>query len=458
MSNLFNMPRVEAQDSSGGVLAGAKLEFFETGTSTNLDTYSDDALTTANANPVVADSAGRWAAIFLRDQDYKVTLSDSDDVQIWSADPVRGGVDNLADDTFRSTLATTGSGATYALTVNRVITAYANGDLFIAKSNFANTGSATLNVTGGQSGASALGAKTIKKQAAGAQVNLNANDILNSQWLVLKYDGTNMQLLSPVANAANEAKGGDIASATTIVIDTDGSYFDITGSTGPIGTMTVAAGRRFTLQFNSTPTITDGANIDLGGADIVAAAGDRGIFFATADNTVQLVSPFFREGSPPQGITQATVQTASAGDATFADFTGIPAWVKRITIMFDLVSTDGTEELMIQIGDAGGLETSAYNGSVVSDSGASITQLGASFLLTTVNVAARNYMGVATLTLMDTGNKWAFSSIVKLDHGVDIGFQTAGVKDLSATLTQIRFSTDGTPDDFDNGAVNILYE
>ena len=138
MSNLFNMARVEAQDSSGGVLAGAKLEFFTTGTSSNLDTYSDDALTTANANPVVADSAGRFGAIFLRDEDYKVTLSDSSDVQIWSADPVRGGVDNLADDTIRSALSTTGSANVYALTVNRTFSAYANGQLFVAKANFQN--------------------------------------------------------------------------------------------------------------------------------------------------------------------------------------------------------------------------------------------------------------------------------------------------------------------------------
>ncbi len=196
MSDLFVLPRAEVQDSSGGVEAGAKLEFFITSTSTNLDTYSDDALTTANANPVIADSAGRFGAIFLRDEDYKVVLSDSDDVQIWSADPVRGGVDNLADDTIRSSLATTGSANAFALTVNRTITAYANGDVFIAKANFTITGAATLNVTGGQSGASALGAKTIKKRH---DQDVASGDIENGQWCVWKYDGTNMQLLSGVA-------------------------------------------------------------------------------------------------------------------------------------------------------------------------------------------------------------------------------------------------------------------
>ncbi|KKK46686.1 hypothetical protein LCGC14_3162750, partial [marine sediment metagenome] len=42
-------------------------------------------------------------------------------------------------------------------------------------------------------------------------------------------------------------------------------------------------------------TMTDGANLDLGGANIVTAAGDRGIFFAVAANTVELVAPFVHE-------------------------------------------------------------------------------------------------------------------------------------------------------------------
>ncbi len=456
MSNLFNMPRVEAQDSSGGVLAGAKLEFFQTGTSTNLDTYSNDTLATANANPVVADSAGRWGAIFLRDQDYKVTLSGSDDVQIWSADPVRGGVDNFADDTFRSTLDTTGSGATYALTVNRVITAYANGDLFVAKSNFANTGSATLNVTGGQSGASALGAKTMKKQSAGAQVNLSANDILNSQWCVWRYDGTNMQLLSPVANAANEAKGGDIASATTIVIDTDGSYFDITGNTGPIGTMTVSAGREFTLQFDSTPTLTDSATLDLGGADIVAAAGDRGKFFATTDNNVQLVAPFLREGSPPQGLTLTTAQATTSG--RLVDFGGIPAWVKRISVMLNEVSTNGTaDNIFIQIGVSGGLETSGYLGGVI-DQADTVSNYTTGFLITIPTAAAALISGTVVLTLENlSSNIWTLSgTLARSDSGSF--FASAGKKALAATLDRLRVALTGSTDDFDLGEVNIMYE
>jgi hypothetical protein len=208
MANRFHMPRAEAQNASGGVLAGGKLQFYESGTSTPLDTYSDDALSSANANPVVADSAGRWGAIFLKDQDYKVVLSDSGDVQISSSDPVRGSNDSLIDDTIKSTLDTTGSANAYALTVNRTMSALANGDSFAAKVNFTNTGSATLAIT--EAGGTAFAAKTIKKNH---DLDLADGDLESGSWHMWKYDGTYMQLLTPTATVAypvrNLLKNGD---------------------------------------------------------------------------------------------------------------------------------------------------------------------------------------------------------------------------------------------------------
>ena len=89
MAGRFDFPIDSAFDANGDPISGAKLNFYETGTSTPQDTYSDDALTVANANPVVADSAGRFGDIFLTSADYKVVLTDADDVTIWTADPVR---------------------------------------------------------------------------------------------------------------------------------------------------------------------------------------------------------------------------------------------------------------------------------------------------------------------------------------------------------------------------------
>lgn len=85
----FGMPRQQWLDANGAPLAGGKLYFYETATSTPLDTYSESTLVTPNANPVVADSAGVWGDIFLSGAAYKVVLKDADDTTIWTADPVQ---------------------------------------------------------------------------------------------------------------------------------------------------------------------------------------------------------------------------------------------------------------------------------------------------------------------------------------------------------------------------------
>lgn len=90
MATRFFLSRQQVSDDNGAPLSGATLDFYVTGTSTRKDTFSDAALTTANANPVVADSAGRFGDIFLAAGDYKARLSCSDGTVIWTTDPVEG--------------------------------------------------------------------------------------------------------------------------------------------------------------------------------------------------------------------------------------------------------------------------------------------------------------------------------------------------------------------------------
>ena len=94
----YVMPRQGAKGQNLTPTNGAKLYFYATGTSTPQNTYSDDALTTPNANPVVADSKGLFPAIFLSPTvTYKVQLKDKNDVQYWEEDPVRPYIDNNED-------------------------------------------------------------------------------------------------------------------------------------------------------------------------------------------------------------------------------------------------------------------------------------------------------------------------------------------------------------------------
>ena len=104
----------------------------------------------------------------------------------------------------------------------------------------------------------------------------------------------------PGVSILNVTKGGDIASASPLVIDTDGNYFDVTGTTG-YAAMTVTAGRRFTLQFDGVLTMTHHAtNLDLPGeANITTAAGDVAEFFSTGSDTVQCINYTKADGGSP---------------------------------------------------------------------------------------------------------------------------------------------------------------
>jgi hypothetical protein len=94
-------------------------------------------------------------------------------------------------------------------------------------------------------------------------------------------------------------KGGDIASESPTVIDTDGDYFICTGTTG-FTTFTVAADRHFFLEFAAALTMTHGSGtLDLpGAANITTVAGDVGEFYSTASNVVTCVNYTRADGTP----------------------------------------------------------------------------------------------------------------------------------------------------------------
>lgn len=92
-ANLFTLPYITVLDSSGDPISGAALYFYTAGTLSALDTYSDLALTTANANPVETDSAGRAGPIFLANTPYRCIIKDDvggntiDDIDNINTDP-----------------------------------------------------------------------------------------------------------------------------------------------------------------------------------------------------------------------------------------------------------------------------------------------------------------------------------------------------------------------------------
>jgi hypothetical protein len=92
MAAIFQLPRATVFDTDGIVIAGAKLSFFDSGTTTPRTVYSDSSLSTAISQPVVADSSGRFAVIYMQTGAYKMVLADADDVTIYTADNLDSGI------------------------------------------------------------------------------------------------------------------------------------------------------------------------------------------------------------------------------------------------------------------------------------------------------------------------------------------------------------------------------
>ena len=149
--------------------------------------------------------------------------------------------------------------------------------------------------------------------------------------------------------------------------------------------------------------------------------------------------------------------TAVTASGTAVDFTSIPSWVKRITVMFSGVSTNGTSNIQVQLGDSGGIENTGYLGSANTfDSGPSATNYTAGFLVVEQNVATRLAHGLMTLANV-SGNTWVESHTLGLsvEGVISLG---GGSKALSDTLDRIRITTVNGTDTFDAGTINILYE
>jgi hypothetical protein len=156
-------------------------------------------------------------------------------------------------------------------------------------------------------------------------------------------------------------------------------------------------------------------------------------------------------------LTQGTEQSSTSG--TSIDFTGIPSWAKKIIIQFVGVSTSGTSDIVVQIGDAGGVETSGYLGASSNMSNAVTSQNNTSFFgVTEATDAGSVWHGAMTLTLEDSANfTWVATCTVARSDSAHTCL-SAGTKSTSAALDRVRVTTAGGADTFDAGAINILYE
>jgi len=163
-----------------------------------------------------------------------------------------------------------------------------------------------------------------------------------------------------------------------------------------------------------------------------------------------------------QRVAQGTAVTCAG--QTSIDYTNLPAWVKKITVMFNAVSTSGTSITQIQLG-TGGTPTYTTTGYLSAGStvfaGTTSTVNSTTGLLIAGSAGAADLRSGAYVLTNFSGNAWVMQGTSALSSGAFNGVG-AGYISLGAALTAVRITTVNGTDTFDTtpsaGSINILYE
>jgi hypothetical protein len=152
-----------------------------------------------------------------------------------------------------------------------------------------------------------------------------------------------------------------------------------------------------------------------------------------------------------------SVQNSTSG--TTVDFTGIPSWVKRITVMMNGVSTGGTSTLIIQIGSTTFTTTGYVSraGIINATPLLASTSATAGFVVSSYGANTDTITGYSVLVNI-TGNTWVYSGTAYVNAATSATVWSTGtVLTLGGVLDRVRLTT-VSADTFDAGSVNILYE
>ena len=316
---------------------------------------------------------------------------------------------------------------------------------------------------------------------------------VGGQWVVrnITTDGTGGPWTVSFVNAYS-GLGIVIPRGYSSIINSDGAAVNFSDTRVP-----AAAGSDRQVQFNSGGylggssafTYDSSGNLILGGNATIAGNVGIGTLtpsqklevagtvystsggFKFPDNTTQTTAavnltpsaigqvPFSTNGTTytaTQKIVLMTAQMPTSG--TVVDFTGIPSWVKRITVMFSSMAMSGLGRPMIQLGTSGGFVSSGYS-SVVTDTGGTNQTAGfanSTGLVCGYCVAGTSQSGAITLSLIDS-NSWVSSGNTSRNT-TNFMHVSAGSLVLGGVLTQIRITSTTTTDTFSSGTINVMYE
>ena len=224
MATISPTPKLQFLDANGNPLVNGLLYTYASGTTTPLATYTTQAQTTANTNPIVLDSRGEASVFLLAGYSYRFVLQNSSGVTQYTTDPFNA----LGDMAFYNASAVNITGGTISgVTLSGPITGNVTGNL---------TGNVGGNVTGSISGGTISGSSYNGGQLAG-----NRNVIVNGD-MSISQRGTSW---------------AGIGAANAIYLDRWRYYNSTDGIVGIAPATSVPANTPFSRSMNVTVSTAD---------------------------------------------------------------------------------------------------------------------------------------------------------------------------------------------------------
>lgn len=268
------------------------------------------------------------------------------------------------------------------------------GAIYVLVPAGTNTGSATLNIN-------SLGAKLVTYRGAA----LPAGFMIGAIPVVVAYDGTNFDVLadpSPVDRFTAQAIAGVKTFASSPVMPGD-------------ATTALQAVPKQQAESIAATAVSDRVRLSL----------------AAAQNTTS---------------------------GTAINFTGIPSWANRVTVMFDGVSTNGSDFVAVRLGTSDGVDSANYTGTAVYYLGSNNGVANNIGTGVSIPLGSSSTVRVGTIVFTRiTGNRWAFSGMVS-DAATPAPAWVSGMKALSGVLDRLQITTNNGADTFDAGSASLLIE
>ena len=167
------------------------------------------------------------------------------------------------------------------------------------------------------------------------------------------------------------------------------------------------------------------------------------------------VNTFLRGDNAWSGtITSGTAVASTSG--TSIDFTGIPSTAKRVTVMFQGVSTNGSSNILIRIGSGSFISTGYVSSVSYCGAGQSTATSTAGFVIAATG-AGQAWSGVLNINLLNASN-YTYCESGVISDGANYSAMSGGNIALSGILDRVRITTVNGTDTFDAGSINVMWE